>query len=257
MKSLSPILLEPTNFTPLSRTPWAGVALAQTIKSEVVPASSIAPTAVGESWEFSLCDPFQSRTLDGRVLRELIAEDPLSWCGKEQACDLLVKLIDTADRLSLQIHPAHDAPTLLEHETGKPEAWYILSAQAGAGIFLGWKNDATEDRLRQAYESGDAQTIESLLHFEPVHAGEVFTIPARTPHAIGAGIVLCEPQQVAPAKTGVTLRYWDWNRRYDTSGKPDSGGTPRALHFERALAVTDWQAPREDGADQKTAKACV
>jgi mannose-6-phosphate isomerase class I len=45
---------------------------------------------------------------------------------------------------------------------------------------------------------------------------------------------------VVPGKKGLTLRYWDWNRRYDESGRPDPNGRARELHLERALAVTDW-----------------
>ena len=52
--------------------------------------------------------------------------------------------------------------------------------------------------------------------------------------------MLVEPQRVLPGWTGVTYRYWDWNRRYDATGTPTPDGTPRDLHVEHALAVTDW-----------------
>ena len=59
-------------------------------------------------------------------------------------------------------------------------------------------------------------------------------------HAVGRGVTLVEPQYVAPGRRGVTLRYWDWNRRYDAHGKQDANGQARELHVERALEVTDW-----------------
>jgi hypothetical protein len=82
------------------------------------------------------------------------------------------------------------------------------------------------------------------LPFVPVEPGDFFVIEAGTPHCIGRGVLLVEPQRVRPGKRGVTYRYWDWNRRYDREGRRDPEGQPRALHRREALAVTDWDLPR-------------
>ena len=81
------------------------------------------------------------------------------------------------------------------------------------------------------------------MNFVPCTPGDAFVIDAGTPHAIGPGLTLLEPQHVAPGRRGLTYRFWDWNRRYDAQGRPDTTGTPRQLHVERSLAVTRWDLP--------------
>ena len=63
---------------------------------------------------------------------------------------------------------------------------------------------------------------------------------------MGRGITLVEPQTVAPGRRGLTYRFWDWNRRYDASGRASEAGAARPLHREHALAVTRFDAPRGD-----------
>ncbi|HEY2734561.1 MAG TPA: hypothetical protein VGI70_11285, partial [Polyangiales bacterium] len=75
---------------------------------------------------------------------------------------------------------------------------------------------------------------------QPVAPGDFYLLQPGLPHAVGRGVTLVEPQYVVPGKKGLTLRYWDWNRRYDANGLADPNGRPRELHVERALAVTDW-----------------
>jgi mannose-6-phosphate isomerase len=75
----------------------------------------------------------------------------------------------------------------------------------------------------------------------PVQPGDFFALTPGMPHAVGRGVTLLEPQYVAQGKKGMTLRYWDWNRRYDANGKLDANGAPRELHVERALQVTRWR----------------
>jgi mannose-6-phosphate isomerase len=85
--------------------------------------------------------------------------------------------------------------------------------------------------------------VDALMSFVPVSPGDVFLIEPGTPHAIGKGVLLLEPQRVAPGRRGLTYRYWDWNRKYDSAGRLDPAGKPRALHRERALDVTQWDRP--------------
>ena len=75
--------------------------------------------------------------------------------------------------------------------------------------------------MAESTSSGDAS---ALLRFVPVAPGDFFTIGPGTPHAIGPGLTLVEPQQVLPGRRGLTYRYWDWNRRYDAEGRPDPQG---------------------------------
>jgi mannose-6-phosphate isomerase len=157
---------------------------------------------------------------------------------------LLVKLVDTADELSLQVHPSDDEPELGPDESGKPEAWYIIDAEPGAGLYIGFQEGVSCEEVRQAL--AQETPVDSLMSFVPVSPGDLFVIDPGTPHAIGRGVFLLEPQRVTPGKRGITYRYWDWNRRYDGAGQPDPGGEPRVLHSARALEVTDWEGPRGD-----------
>ncbi len=230
--------LRPDNFTPPSRTPWGGTRIVQDYKGG--PAGKI----VGESWEISVEPDFPSTLTSGQRLADVLTPEMLGVHARLGGSPLLVKLLDAAAPLSLQIHPSDDDPALSDGESGKPEAWYVLRAEEGAGLYLGLKPGVTEVTLREAIECrGD---VEALLHFEPVAPGDYFFIEPGTPHAIGPGLTLVEPQRVLPGKRGLTYRYWDWNRLYDEHGKASPDGSPRELHLDRALEVTRWS---ESGPD--------
>jgi mannose-6-phosphate isomerase class I len=236
-----PALLRADNLTPMARTPWGGRRIARHYKQGLLSASL--PDIVGESWEVSIEPDFPALLSDGSSLRDYITKDPRAVLGREHArgrtgTALLVKLLDTAQPLSVQIHPGDDYAGLLPGECGKPESWYVVEREAGAGLYLGFHPRVEENDVREALEQG--RSLEPLMRFFPVEPGDFFAIDAGMPHAIGAGITLVEPQHVLPGRRGVTYRYWDWNRRYDAAGLPSPHGAPRPLHVEDALAVTDW-----------------
>ncbi len=243
-----PVLLRPDNFTPPMRTPWGGTRLSREYKR-----AWLAPECeelIGESWEVSIEPDFPARLEDGRLLSEYIALDPVAAIGDEvrrahASTALLVKLIDAREALSVQIHPTDDYDGLGAGECGKPESWYVLDRDPGAGLYLGFRPGTSEKDVRAALMEG--RSLEPLLRFVPVEPGDFFLIEAGTPHAIGSGLTLVEPQHVLPGRRGVTYRYWDWNRRYDARGRPDAQGVSRPLHLEHALRVTAWQRVQEDG----------
>lgn len=231
-----PIRLRPNNFTPPTRTPWGGRRIPTHYKAGLL--DGLPEGAVGESWELSVEPDFPSWTTDGEALASLLAREPSLTGDERGSTALLVKLLDTAEPLSVQIHPRDDDPALAADESGKPESWYVLHAEPGAGLYLGLAEGVDEPTMRDALATG--ADVSRLLRFVPVEPGDFFVIDAGTPHAIGAGLTLVEPQRVTPGRRGLTYRYWDWNRRYDAEGRPDPKGAPRALHVERALAVTAW-----------------
>ena len=241
VSGVRPHLLRPDNFTPPARTPWGGRRILGVYKAGLALDAGLASQAVGEAWELSFGPELPSRTVDGALLRDVAAQDRAQFLGAEaaqSASALLVKWLDAADDLSVQIHPRLDDPLLAADETGKPECWYIVACEAGAGIYLGLQPGVTAAAMRSALEQGaDAS---KLLRFREVAPGDFYLLQPGLPHAVGRGVTLVEPQYVAPGKKGLTLRYWDWNRRYDAQGKADPNGQPRELHVERALAVTDW-----------------
>ncbi len=233
--SPTPLLLRADNFTPPRRTPWGGTRILGHYKRGLsLPTDKAAYPIVGESWEVSVEPDFPSY-LEG-------TDTPLS-AVLDAPCALLVKLLDAADDLSVQIHPPDDYPALSPDQSGKPESWYVLEGAPGAGLHLGLREGVTRTRMADALRRGE--DLSNLLFFVPVEAGDFFLIEAGTPHSIGRGVTLVEPQRVQPGRRGVTYRYWDWNRRYDADGRPDPGGTPRMLHVDHALSATAWEAPRQ------------
>ena len=238
-----PLVLRPDNFTPPTRTPWGGRRIAEELKRQ---AGLEIEGPVGEAWELSVEPDFPSRLVDGPTLDEVLRADP-TLLGAEAplgSTALLVKLIDTADDLSVQIHPADGDPHLAADESGKPEAWYIIEAEPGAGLYLGFRGGVSRRDVETAIDNQDP--VDTLMSFVPVRPGDVFLVEPGTPHAIGKGVLLLEPQRVSPGKRGITYRYWDWNRKYDAAGRRDDSGQPRELQTESALEVTRWQGPRGD-----------
>jgi mannose-6-phosphate isomerase len=262
MTSIRPLLLRADNFTPPTRTPWGGTRLLEHYKAScpLAPDKAAYPV-VGESWEVSVAPSFPSRLADtDSLLADVIARNPEGMLGTEVATRrdstaLLVKLLDAADELSVQIHPSDDYERLSGTESGKPESWYVLEAEPNAGLYLGLREGVTREQMAEALRTeGD---VSQLLTFVPVEAGDFFVIDAGTPHAIGRGVTLVEPQRVLPGRHGVTYRYWDWNRRYDSEGRPDPEGNPRSLHVTEALEVTDWDAPRGDALLERIRLRCA
>jgi mannose-6-phosphate isomerase len=147
------------------------------------------------------------------------------WFEASETVPLLVKLLFTSDLLSVQVHPGDEYARLHENSRGKTEMWHILRADPGARIAAGLKESASPERLREACLSGE---VESLLQWTEVHPGDTFFLPAGTIHAIGAGIVACEVQQLSD----VTYRLYDYGRG-------------RELHLDRGMDVVKpepWDA---------------
>jgi mannose-6-phosphate isomerase len=140
------------------------------------------------------------------------------------ATALLLKLLLTTEPLSIQVHPDDAFARSIGLANGKTEAWYILSAVAGAEVAVGLNYPRSAAELRTAISDG---SIANIVHWHPVHQGDVIFIPAGTIHAIGAGIVLAEIQQHSDA----TFRLFDYGRA-------------RELHIEDAVAVSK-AGPRE------------
>lgn len=180
----------------LHRPPWGGLCLANLYGRDEK------DTHIGESWEVWGA----SLLPDGRAVREL--------------CDfnLLVKLIDVEDQLSVQVHPDDDQAMILEgRPDGKAEGWYVIGTRPAAKVALGLRRDIGATELRELAASG---AIEAELRWTGVHAGDVIDIPPGTVHSLGGGVLLYEVQQ--PSE--LTYRFYDWGR-------------PRPLHLDKAVAV--------------------
>ena len=97
---------------------------------------------------------------------------------------MLVKFIDAARDLSVQVHPS-DYYALRDYNSyGKTELWHVAEADEGAGIYLGFNRNVTAKECERAIKD---KTLTSLLRFYPVKKGEHYFVPAGTVHAICAG----------------------------------------------------------------------
>ena len=141
---------------------------------------------------------------------------------------LLIKLLDAAQWLSLQVHPNDEQAVQLEGPaaSGKTEAWHILEAAPAARLIAGLQPGTQGQALAQAIRDG---SIINLAHYVDVQAGDTIFMPPGTIHAIGPGMLLYEVQQ----NSDHTYRVYDW-------GRPE---TPtRRLHIDKSIAVAQAQA---------------
>jgi mannose-6-phosphate isomerase len=141
------------------------------------------------------------------------------WFTGGAELPLLAKYIFTGERLSIQVHPNDEQARERGLKQGKSECWYILEADPGATIGLGLTREVDQDQLRAAALDG---SIEELMDWRPVRAGDFIFVPPGTIHAIGAGISLLEFQQ----NSDVTYRLYDYGR-------------PRELHLDDGIAVAN------------------
>lgn len=190
-----------------------------------------AEAKLAESWELSLNSSGMCRVNggkhDGQPLNEVLtAADFGANCKQFPFFPALVKLIDAATPLSLQVHPSDDYALEHEHKLGKTEMWHIVDATDDAYIYLGFRQDVTKQQFLGALSR---KTLCDLLNRVIVRAGETYFVPSGTIHAIGAGVTLIEIQQ----NSDLTYRVYD----YDRLGLD---GKPRELHMDKALAVLNF-----------------
>lgn len=189
---------------------------------------------IAESWELSAHPDGQSIVASGRFkgmpfgeFLRTIGDENLGWkYSGGRAFPLLVKLIDAKEDLSIQVHPDDEYALEHENEYGKSELWYILSAEEGACLYVGFKEDTDKKKVKQAVADG---SIMPMLNKIEVKAGESYYIPAGTVHAIGKGCLICEIQQ----NSNTTYRLYDYDR-------VDKYGNKRKLDIEKALDVIDY-----------------
>ena len=197
---------------------------------------------MSESWEVSVHPDGQSVCEGGGTLADYLRAHPHAVDREGSAFPVLIKYIDAAQNLSVQVHPGDAFARREENDNGKTEMWYIVQADEGAGIYCGFRRDTGKEEFLRRIEDG---TVEDLLNFIPVKAGDCYLIKAGTVHAIGAGCVICEVQQ----SSNVTYRVYDYNRL-------GADGKPRPLHVEKAVKVINFSAFKDEtgsGAPQSVA----
>lgn len=230
-------MLYPIKFTPrLKERLWGGYELL--VKAKAGKAKKIDPTKpYGESWDLSAVEGDISIVSNGMLKQNNLEEIIEVYMGNligEKVYDkygltfpLLIKSLDCHDVLSVQVHPDDDLAAERHDSYGKTEMWYVVSAEPGAALYVGFKNN---DISREEYIAAIAEDrLPALLNRIEVKAGDTFFIPAGTVHALGKGIQVLEIQQTSD----VTYRLYDWNRL-------DENGKSRELHTALAIDAIDF-----------------
>lgn len=181
---------------------------------------------IGESWDVS-CHPHGMSVISngeykGMTLQELIDKNGdrvIGKCISKDRFPLLVKLLNTSDKLSVQVHPNDEYAKRVEGELGKTEVWYVIDAEPGAQLIVG-TNGCTREQFKAAIDNGNP---EEYMNFIEVKKGDTYLIKTGLVHSITKGILIAEIQQ----NSDTTYRVYDYNRG-------------RELHIEKALEVIDF-----------------
>lgn len=210
---------------------WGGRRLETVLGKDLPPGEPI-----GESWEAADLEQDQSVAaagpMRGWTLGALVKEWGADLLGDaplfEGRFPLLIKYLDAADRLSVQVHPdAAMARRLGGAVRVKNEAWYVIAAEPGGCIYRGLVEGVGRSAFADAVRDG---RCEELLRRIEVRPGECYYLPSGVVHALGAGVLVAEVQ----TPSDITYRVFDWNRIDDSTGQP------RDLHIEQALECIDF-----------------
>ena len=221
----------PMKFIPiLQEKIWGGSKLKNILQKETEKDN------IGESWEISGVPGHISVVGNGpekgKTLTDLISEHKGKLVGEKNYSmfgndfPLLIKFIDAKTDLSVQLHPNDELARKRHNSFGKTEMWYVMQADEGAKLNIGFKKNLDKAEYLEYLENGK---ITEILNFEEVKKGDSVFINTGKVHAIGSGVLLAEIQQTSD----ITYRIYDWDR-------VDANGAGRELHTELALDAIDF-----------------
>ncbi len=221
----------PLKFKPNLKTViWGGDKIRQLKKL------ADAPDSIGESWELTGVPGQESVVSNGvyagRDIKSLLHEFGAQLVGSDTYAKhgdmfpIMVKFIDAAKDLSIQVHPNDDFALRRHQGIGKTELWYIVHAEPNAILYSGFSHKTDENTFRRQIESGNV--VPQLNCFHPCR-GDIFYLPAGRVHSIGAGNFIVEIQQ----SSDITYRIYDFDRI-------DKNGKKRELHTDLALDALDY-----------------
>ena len=187
---------------------------------------------IGESWDIAChkngTGKVKNGKLKGKTFEEIIKLYGEKLLGSEidtKEFPLLIKLITTQDKLSVQVHPNDEYANRVEKDSGKTEAWYVVDAEEGASLIVGTK-DCDKETFRKAINQGN---LDKYLNKIPVKKGDFFYVQSGLVHAICEGVLIAEIQQ----SSDTTYRVYDYNRG-------------REIHVEKGLDVIDFSLKGEN-----------
>ena len=225
------IKIYPLQFEPiLKERIWGGEKLKTVFNKPIV--SKI----TGESWELSTVEGDVSviagGELKGKSLTDIINEAPNEILGTEvykrfgAQFPLLFKYLDAREDLSIQVHPDDELAKERHNSFGKTEMWYVMQADEGARIIVGFKEKSNSAEYLKNLKN---KTLLSILDDVKVKKGDAFFLETGTVHAIGAGLLIAEIQQASDN----TYRIYDFDR-------VDAKGCKRELHVDLALEAINY-----------------
>jgi len=193
---------------------------------------------IAETWELSAF-PGKESVVEGGEFHGMTVTKLIEALGvrtavgarapEDGSLPLLIKFIDSASPLSIQVHPdAETAAKIGGDAASKTEMWVICEADEGAYLYFGLNRDMTAEEFADSIRN---DTLTDNLNRVPVKSGDVFFIPSGTIHAIGAGITICEIQETSDT----TYRLYDY-------GRVDKDGNPRELHIEKGTMASRLSA---------------
>lgn len=214
--------MEPIFLSPIFKsTIWGGEKLKTRFGLDIPSENT------GEAWMISSHKNGMStitypEKYSGMTLEQFYRDNPDFFGGeKKETFPLLVKIIDSKDKLSVQLHP-DDVYAKNVGEKGKEECWYVIDCAENSEIVYGHKAKTKKEFTSHVLDG----TLEEILIYKKVKKGDFFYVPAGTLHAIGEGIMILETQQ----NSDLTYRLYDYNRK-------DKDGKYRQLHLESGLNV--------------------
>ena len=226
--------LYPLKFQPILKDKiWGGQKLHQILHKPTTSKNA------GESWEISDVEGDTSvvanGALQGSSLNYLLETHTSDLLGEKNfrqfgtKFPLLIKFIDAKEDLSVQLHPNDQLAKARHNSFGKTEMWYVVQADPESNLIVGFNQEMTQELYLKHLED---KTLQSILNFDTVKAGDAYFIEVGRIHAIGAGVLLAEIQQTSD----ITYRVYDWDR-------VDSEGNERELHNDIALEAFDFDMP--------------
>ena len=206
---------------PLKEYIWAGENLKKYKKTEL--------GKISESRELSFLKGDETKLIyDNQeiTISEFIEKEEIKKYINPKLKNLLVKLIDSSQSLSIQVHPSDEYALKYENSLGKTEMWIILEAEGNSYINLGFNKDVSKSNFPELIKDDSILKCLNKIYVKP---GDVYLIKPGTIHAIGKGITLLEIQE----SSKLTYRVYDFNR-------VDNNGNKRELHVNKAMDVLNF-----------------
>lgn len=201
--------------------------------------SVVAQEYMPEDWTASVTSCYDSNgktegigvTEDGVALTDIVGNDEYR---------LLVKLLNSDERLVIQAHPTVEfAKKHLNSNFGKTECWYFLNCREGAYVYIGFKEGATRERWEQAFKEQDTESMTAMLHKVSVNKGDFIFVDGGVPHAIGPGCFMIELQE--PSDLMVVAERFTPSGRRIPDRRMDMG-----LDFKLMMDVYDYTPMSEE-----------